>query len=74
MKAGESVYLHQNPTLRGNISKVTPEGVYVTWHKYVFDVPEALSPQLKVNVREGSKRMRVFYPTREHPNLGVGTP
>lgn len=74
MKSGEAVYLHQSPNLRGNVSKVTSEGVYVTWHKYVQDVPEALSPNLKVNVREGSKRMRVFYPHREYPNLGLGTP
>lgn len=74
MKSGQSVYLHQDPKLRGTISKVTPEGVYVTWHPYVMDVPEAMSPELKVNVREGSKRMRVFYRNGEHANLGVGTP
>lgn len=74
MKAGESVYLHQSPAMRGNITRVTPDGVWVTWHKYVVDVPEALSPNLKVNVHEGSKRMRVFYHKGEHSNLGVGTP
>lgn len=74
MKSGEAVYLHQQPELRGNISRVTPEGVYVTWHKYVSDVPECLTKDSKVNIALASRRMRVFYPKGEMTNLGVGRP
>lgn len=74
MKAGEAVYLHQNPRLRGNISRVTREGIFVTWHKYVTDVPEALKGDMKVNLREASVRMRVFYRKGELKYIGLGVP
>lgn len=74
MKSGMAVYLHQSPHMRGNISRVTEDGVYVTWHKYIVDVPEALAKGSNVDIRQASQRMRVFYPNREFPNLGVGIP
>ena len=74
MKAGQAVYLHQQPALRGNISRVTDEGIYVTWHKYVFDVPDCLSKDSKVNVHLANQRMRVFYPKNEMSNVGIGRP
>lgn len=74
MKAGMAVYLRTNPMLRGNIARVTPEGIFVTWHKYTLDVPECLQRDSKVNVRLASRRMRVFYPKREMFNVGVGVP
>ena len=74
IKQGIATYLHTNPMLRGNVSKVTPEGFWVTWHPYITDVPEALSKDSKVNVRLGSVRMRVFYPNREARNVGFGVP
>lgn len=74
MKSGQAVYLHQSPNLRGNISRVTNEGIYVTWHKFVYDVPECLTNDSKVNLREASKRMRVFYPKAELRHIGVGRP
>lgn len=74
MKSGMSVYLHQQPELTGNIARVTEDGIYVTWHKYVFDVPECLSRDSKVNVRLAGQRMRVFYPKAELQHIGVGRP
>lgn len=74
MKSGQSVYLHQQPELRGNIARVTEDGIWVTWHKYVVDVPECLSKDSKVDIRAASKRMRVFYPKGEMSNIGIGRP
>lgn len=72
MKSGMAVYLHQSPQLRGNISRVEKDGFWVTWHKFVTDVPESL--KAKVNVSEASKRMRVFYRWHEAKNVGIGVP
>ena len=74
MKAGEAVYLNQSPRLMGNISRVTQEGVYITWHKYVTDVPECMTKDSKVDIRAASRRMRVFYPKSEMKHIGVGRP
>lgn len=74
MKAGMAVYLHQSPMLRGNISRVTKDGIFVTWHKYVTDVPESLKGDMKVNLREASVRMRVFYRKSELKHIGLGVP
>lgn len=74
MKSGMAVYLTQEPRVRGNIARVTEDGVWVTWHKYILDVPEALKGDTKVNVREASKRMRVFYPKDELKFIGLGIP
>jgi hypothetical protein len=69
-----AVYLHQSPALRGNIARVTDEGIYVTWHKYVFDVPECLAKGSNVDVRAASVRTRVFYKKNEMSNIGLGVP
>jgi hypothetical protein len=74
MQAGMAVYLHQSPALRGNIARVEEDGIWVTWHKYVFDVPECLSKGSNVDVRAASVRMRVFYPKGEMRNVGIGVP
>lgn len=74
MKSGMAVYLTQNPKLRGNIARISRDGVWITWHPYVFDVPEALKNDSKINVREGSKRMRVFYGKRDLKYIGLGVP
>jgi hypothetical protein len=74
LKSGQSVYLHQSPRLQGNISRVTPEGIYVTWHKFVLDVPECLMKDSKVDVRAASRRFRAFYPKDELRHIGVGRP
>lgn len=74
MKAGEAVYLHQHPELRGNIARVTDDGVHITWHRYIDDVPEALAKDSNVNIRLASRRTRAFYPKSEMTNIGVGRP
>lgn len=74
MKSGEAVYLHQQPELRGNIARVTADGIWVTWHKYVDDVPECMTEDMKVNIRLSSRRMRVFYRKNEMGNVGIGVP
>lgn len=74
MKSGMAVYLTQNPKLRGNIARITSDGVWITWHPYAFDVPEALKSDTKVNVKEASRRMRVFYSKRDLKYIGLGVP
>ena len=74
MKSGMAVYLHQSPRLRGNIAQVTEDGIWVTWHKYVLDVPECLAKGSNVDVQAASVRMRVFYPKSEMRNVGIGVP
>lgn len=74
MQAGEATYLHQEPRLRGNVARVTKEGFYVTWHRYIDDVPECLAKDSHVDVRAASVRMRVFYRHGEAKNVGFGVP
>jgi hypothetical protein len=74
MKAGMAVYLHQSPALRGNIARVEDDGIWVTWHKYVFDVPECLGKGSNVDYQAANRRMRVFYRKNEMSNIGLGVP
>lgn len=70
MKQGESVYLHTQPDLRGNVGRVGNGWFDVTWHPFTSDREEAIA----LGVLGGKRRMRVRYNTREANNIGFGNP
>lgn len=72
MKQGEAVYLHTSPDIRGNVTSVEDVYFTVTWHAFLADRPDAID--LKVNVRDGSKRTRVRYRKDDAANIGFGVP
>lgn len=72
LKQGTAVYLHTSPDMQGNVSLVGDGWFDVTWHPFLTDRPDAYD--LKVNVRDGSKRTRVRYTDDNAGNVGFGVP
>lgn len=74
VKTGEAVFLKTSPQCRGNVSKVEGGKFRVTWHTFLRDVPECLSRDSGVNIREAGKRARVWYSKGDTFNIGFGSP